>query len=257
MAADGDDQTFGAASVREASGPARGRTGPATPAGRSAADGPAPAGEPTTSQPVAADEPAEDELAEDELAEDAPGGPVSDRLLAEAFVAGTDEGLRGAYERWAPLVHGLAARSLRDAGEAEDVTQQVFVAAWRGRERYRPQDGPLGAWLVGIARHKLADAQAAGARRRRVLERSAEVAPRAEPDAGDATMDDLVDRVVIAEHVHSLGEPAREIVRLAFFEDLTHVQVAERLRMPLGTVKSHIRRALRRMRQEMGGGRSG
>lgn len=129
------------------------------------------------------------------------------------------------------------------------------MAAWQGRGRYRPEDGPLGAWLVGITRHKLADAHAARERRRRVVERSARVAPReAGAGDGDEHVQDLVDRVVVAEHVAALGEPSRQIVRLAFFEDLTHVQIAERLRMPLGTVKSHIRRALLRMRDQMEGG---
>ncbi|WP_298991489.1 RNA polymerase sigma factor [uncultured Pseudokineococcus sp.] len=179
-----------------------------------------------------------------------------DAELAAAFAAGSEDGLRGAFERWSPLVHGLAARALQDAAEAEDVTQQVFVAAWQGRERYRPADGPLGAWLTGITRHKLADAHAARERRRRVVERSAGVAPREQgPGGPDEHVQDLVDRVVVAEHVASLGEPARSIVRLAFFADLTHVQIAEQLRMPLGTVKSHIRRALRRMRGQMEEGR--
>jgi len=179
-----------------------------------------------------------------------------DRVLAAAFAEGSDAGLRGAFDRWGPLVHGLAARALGDAAEAEDVTQQVFVAAWQGRDRYRPDDGPLGAWLVGITRHKLADAHAARGRRRRVVERSARVAPReAGPGAADGPVEDLLDRVVVAEHVAALGEPSRQIVRLAFFADLTHVQIAEQLRMPLGTVKSHIRRALHRMREQMEGGR--
>ncbi|MEJ5887179.1 sigma-70 family RNA polymerase sigma factor [Pseudokineococcus marinus] len=179
-----------------------------------------------------------------------------DAELAAAFAAGSEDGLRGAFERWAPLVHGLAARALQDAAEAEDVTQQVFVAAWQGRDRYRPADGPLGAWLTGITRHKLADAHAARERRRRVVERSAGVAPREQgPGGPDEHVQDLVDRVVVAEHVASLGEPAQQIVRLAFFADLTHVQIAEQLRMPLGTVKSHIRRALRRMREQMEEGR--
>ncbi|MEJ5868604.1 sigma-70 family RNA polymerase sigma factor [Pseudokineococcus sp. 5B2Z-1] len=184
------------------------------------------------------------------------GQEHEDERLATAFAEGSEEGLRGAFERWAPLVHGLAARALQDAAEAEDVTQQVFVAAWQGRERYRPADGPLGAWLTGITRHKLADAHAARERRRRVVERSAGVAPREQgPGGPDEHVQDLVDRVVVAEHVASLGEPAQRIVRLAFFADLTHVQIAEQLRMPLGTVKSHIRRALRRMREQMEEGR--
>ncbi|WP_299039449.1 RNA polymerase sigma factor [uncultured Pseudokineococcus sp.] len=179
-----------------------------------------------------------------------------DRLVAAAFAEGSDEGLRAAFARWGPLVHGLAARALRDAEEAEDVTQQVFVAAWRGRGGYRPDDAPLGAWLVGITRHKIADAHAVRERRRRVVERSAQVVPReAGPGAADGPVDDLLDRVVVAEHVAALGEPSRQIVQMAFFSDLTHVQIAEQLRMPLGTVKSHIRRALHRMREQMGGER--
>jgi RNA polymerase sigma-70 factor (ECF subfamily) len=182
-----------------------------------------------------------------------------DVRLAEAFATGTDDGLRGAFDRWSPLVHGLALRALRDAGEAEDVTQQVFVAAWRGRARYRPEDGPLGAWLVGITRHKIADARAAAVRRgqRTVLVGPDDVAGLADPARPAGTPDDevdrLVDRVLVAEHLRALDQPAREIVRLAFFEGLTHVQVAERLRMPLGTVKSHVRRSLRRLRDAMGG----
>lgn len=201
--------------------------------------------------------------------EDAEGSRVTDaaadaeRLardvrLAEAFASGTDDGLRGAFDRWSPLVHGLALRALRDAGEAEDVTQQVFVAAWRGRARYRPEDGPLGAWLVGITRHKIADARAAAVRRgqRTVLVGPDDVAGLADPRAGsrpDDEVERLLDRVLVAEHLRALDQPAREIVRLAFFEGLTHVQVAERLRMPLGTVKSHVRRSLRRLRDAMGG----
>lgn len=170
-----------------------------------------------------------------------------ERAVEERFVQGDEAALRWAYDRCAPLVHGLAQRALGDAAEAEDVTQQVFVAAWRGRARYSPERGPLTAWVVGITRNVLADALAARARRERVDDRGVLGAGVPSPDPVDA----LVDRVVVHEHLAALGEPQREILALAFFGDLTHAQIADRLRLPLGTVKSHIRRTLRQLREQI------
>ncbi len=83
-------------------------------------------------------------------------GVDSDLWLAHAFVAGDDGALHSAYERWGGLVHGLAVKSV-GPGDADDVTQQVFVSAWQSRSRYRVDHAPLGAWLVGITRHRIAD----------------------------------------------------------------------------------------------------
>ncbi|PJT49912.1 siderophore-interacting protein, partial [Streptomyces albidoflavus] len=85
--------------------------------------------------------------------------------IAAGIRVGDARCLALAYQRWGGLVQGLAARSLGDPLEAEDVTQQVFLAAWRGGAHYRPERGPLAAWLVGIARHKIADALASRTRR--------------------------------------------------------------------------------------------
>ncbi len=88
-----------------------------------------------------------------------------DELLATGFVAGDERCVEAVYRCWGSLVHTLARRALGDDHEAEDVTQQVFLAAWRGRHGYRPGQGGLAGWLVGITRHKTADALAARARR--------------------------------------------------------------------------------------------
>ena len=84
--------------------------------------------------------------------------------LAARFVAGDETALEHVYDRWSALVHTFALRAVRDPHDAEDITQQVFVAAWRGRHTLTPSPVALPAWLIGIARHKIADVRAARGR---------------------------------------------------------------------------------------------
>lgn len=166
--------------------------------------------------------------------------------IDRAFRSGTEQGLAQAYEAHASLVHTLCARSHPAA--AADLTQEVFLAAWRARDRFDPSRGPLAAWLVGIAKNKIIDAHRKDGRQ----------VPTAKDEDGtrvgrvaDArgTLDNLADRLLITEALETLPDRPREIVRLAFFDDLTHEQIAERTNVPLGTVKSDIRRGLARLRR--------
>ncbi|MEU0373855.1 sigma-70 family RNA polymerase sigma factor [Streptomyces sp. NPDC006283] len=161
-----------------------------------------------------------------------------------------DEGTFAAvYKRWSPLVHTLANRCLGDAQEAEDVTQQVFLAAWRGRAGFHPERGPLGAWLVGIARRKIVDALAARTRRLRIVEvASRNVAMSASQEAAGPVPEAAVERVLLVDELLRLPNPQREVLCMAFYQDLTHMQIAECTGLPLGTVKSHARRGLHRLR---------
>ncbi|MGU3408827.1 RNA polymerase sigma factor [Microbacterium sp. M1A1_1b] len=175
--------------------------------------------------------------------------PPDDTALADAFGSGDERVLRSVYERWSPLVHTLALRSLADVAAAEDVTQQVFVRAWRSRSTYDPAKAPLGAWLVGIARNCITDAHTERTRRLRLtLAVAGEEA--AAPTAEDVT-DGLAERVMVAGELDRLDEVPRTVMRLAFYEELSHREIAERLDLPLGTVKSHIRRSLARLRMRL------
>src|SRR5690606_38225027 len=101
-------------------------------------------------------------------------------------------------------------------------------------------------WLLAIARRRIADAHEARSRAARIEEavRSVAAEPVVEPV-------DLSDALVLADEIDQLEPDARAVVVLAFYEDLTHAQIADRLEMPLGTVKSHVRRSLTRLRSRL------
>ncbi|MFC7814043.1 MULTISPECIES: sigma-70 family RNA polymerase sigma factor [unclassified Streptomyces] len=166
--------------------------------------------------------------------------------LARGLVRADEEAFAAIYRRWGALVHTMATRSLGDTHEAEDVTQQVFIGAWRGRKGFRPERGALGAWLVGITRRKIVDALAARARRLSLVESAAQ--DTAPGELVQRAPDEVLDRVLLVEALLRLPHAQREVLCMAFYEDLTQVQIAERTGLPLGTVKSHSRRGLHRLR---------
>jgi DNA-directed RNA polymerase specialized sigma24 family protein len=147
------------------------------------------------------------------------------RSLAARLVAGEEAALEEVYDRWSALVHTYALRALRDSHDAEDVTQQVFVAAWRSRHTLTPSPSALPAWLVGIARHH----------------------PARPPD------EEIAERLVVRQAVEDLPDPRRTIVFLAFWEGRSHAEIAEKVGLPLGTVKSHVRRGLMKLHQQLEG----
>ena len=171
--------------------------------------------------------------------------PPPAQALERRFAAGDAAALREAYDRYAAAVYAIALRTLGAHHDAEDVTQQVFVRAWRGRATFDPARGTLRGWLVGITRRQVSDRLSGRVRDLRTADRAgraAPVDPLPEPDR-------VVDAVVVADELGKLAPQVRAVVRLAFFDDLTHQQIAAVTGLPLGTVKSHLRRGMDRLRR--------
>lgn len=173
---------------------------------------------------------------------------TDEHQLHSLFRAGDEGALREVYRRWSPIVFTLALRSLGDRPDAEDVTQRTFVSAWSSRESFDPSKAKLSTWLVAIARRRIADMHESRSRVRALHE---EISRVTSPDDLVGPEIDLGDRLLLADEIDRLAPDARRIVRLAFYDDLTHEQIAQRLEMPLGTVKSHIRRSLLRLRDRL------
>ena len=176
---------------------------------------------------------------------------VEDADLADLAVrlrAGDREALAEMYRRWSPLVHTIALRSLGTREDAEDVTQQVFVAAWRGRHTVRTDLGSPAAWLVGITKHRVADVRTERYRSHRNLQAVASEVATAPVIVDDASW---AERLLLVHELERMGDPRATVLRMAFIDDRTHEDIAQALELPLGTVKSHVRRGLIALRDRM------
>ncbi|HEY0645896.1 MAG TPA: RNA polymerase sigma factor [Nocardioides sp.] len=173
------------------------------------------------------------------------------RSLAARLVEGDEAALEEVYDRWSALVHTYALRALQDVHDAEEVTQQVFISAWRSRHTLTPSPAALPAWLIGIARHKVADVRAARARDADRV--AAAAAQPAVHDDGAVVDEEIADRLVVRQAVEELPDPRRTILFLAFWEERSHAEIAETVGLPLGTVKSHVRRGLVNLHRQLEG----
>ncbi len=178
---------------------------------------------------------------------------VLDDLSAVARVArGEAAGLEALYDRHATAIYSLALRIVRDTSEAEDVTQEVFAQAWAQAGRYDSARGAVAAWLLVMARSRALDRLR---RRRAVLKPGpADDVLAAIPDpAPSVEITTAADEQARTTRAALAGLPAAEraALELAYYEGLTHVEIAARTATPLGTVKTRIRSALRRVREAL------
>jgi RNA polymerase sigma-70 factor, ECF subfamily len=167
--------------------------------------------------------------------------------LSIGFARGDEACLQEVFRRLAPLIYTIAYRALDSSTDGEEITQEVFVSAWRARDNYQAEKGSLSGWLIGITRHRIADRQRARGRDLRLVQAVTNTTDQVQPE----TLSTLVDRIVLTEEIGRLPHPRGTILQLAFWEGRSYPQIAEQLDLPLGTVKSHARRALRHLRTQL------
>jgi RNA polymerase sigma-70 factor (ECF subfamily) len=176
----------------------------------------------------------------------------ADRTLIERIESRDAEALALLYDRHAGRLMGLAHRILGDTGEAEEVLQEVYLHVWKAAATFDPSRGPVLAWLLVATRSRSIDrlrsrrtGKSSGTRS---LEEAPEPASREDVEADAAGREwEAQCRAVIAE----LPEDQRRALELAYFDGLTHQEIAARTATPLGTVKTRVRLGLMKLRERL------
>jgi RNA polymerase sigma-70 factor (ECF subfamily) len=162
--------------------------------------------------------------------------------LLQRLSGGDQSALGEFFDLYAGLVNGIALRILRDATEAEDVVQEVFVQIWRQAARYDPERGTPEAWICTMTRTRALDRLRRRAARR---EDPGETAP------GQSAAPRAEEALAVRKALDGLSAEQRLALELAYYEGLTQSEIAKRLQEPLGTVKTRIRTAMIRLREAL------
>jgi RNA polymerase sigma factor (sigma-70 family) len=178
---------------------------------------------------------------------------LTDEELMGLLAAGNEDALAPLHSRYASLMFGLAARSL-DPTAAEEIVQEVFLTVWHKAKSYDPARGPVRPWLLRIVHLRVLNELRRRGRRPAVIpdpegERLATV-PDQSPEPDEAAWREFR-RTTVQAAVAALPLAQRQALSLAFFDDLTHEQVATFLGLPLGTAKTRIRSGLQQLRTSL------
>jgi RNA polymerase sigma-70 factor (ECF subfamily) len=153
------------------------------------------------------------------------------------------------YDRLAPLLYRLILRIVREPADAADVLQDVFWEAWQGAAAYDPARGTPEAWMVTRARTRAIDRMRAVRRRSETFVAPLDEAAAAPAGRGDDPATRAADRGMALSALARLPETQREVIELAYYAGLTQTEIADRLKQPLGTVKTRMRLGLERLRE--------
>lgn len=174
--------------------------------------------------------------------------------LVTAVAQGNERALAQLYDRTSRTVYGLALRILGDPASAEDITLEVYLQVWRTAESYDPARGTVAAWLVTLVRSRAIDWLRSRRGRGRELEDSLPEAgglPDGRPSPEVITIEAGRARAVRSA-LAELPPEQRRAVELAYFSGMSHREIAERIELPLGTVKTRIRLGMLRLRELLG-----
>ena len=195
-----------------------------------------------------------------------------DVQLVRELVQGSEQALAALYDRYGEAIFAAAYRLTADRGIAEEVVQETFLTLWNRAELFDPTAGSLAAWLHAIGRNRAVDRLRAAGRRphlvgvispsadesdsqalERVMASGTVVAGASQPPGPEEAADAAGLREALREAVRQMPEQERTVILLAYQEELSQSEIADRLDWPLGTVKTRTRRALLRLREALGG----
>jgi RNA polymerase sigma factor (sigma-70 family) len=177
---------------------------------------------------------------------------LSDEALVAQIARGDEQALSAFYDRFGRIVFSLALRVVRNAQVAEEATQEAFLAVWRSADEYRASRGSARTWLLTIAHRRAVDRVRYEQRRVAANEplddttqaQIRQTLPSAEDEAWVA-----FERERLVRALAQIPDAERELIELAYFDGYTQSQLAERLGLPLGTVKRRTFTGLRRLRE--------
>jgi RNA polymerase sigma-70 factor (ECF subfamily) len=195
------------------------------------------------------------------LFEPAPGAPVAadleearDRDLLRRIGSADEEAFRELFRRYSPNALALARRVVRQPFIAEEIVQEAFLAAWRNAEGYREGRGSVRSWLMTMVHHRAVDAVRREDSQRRRAEDAQASDVLAVEDPADAVVAQLglpEERRAVRAALADLPAEQRQVIELMYFDGLSQSKVSERLRLPLGTVKSRTLLGMRRLRSAL------
>jgi RNA polymerase sigma-70 factor, ECF subfamily len=167
--------------------------------------------------------------------------------LVRQMAAGDRQAFAAFYDRHAPVVFPLILRIVRERADASDVLQEVFWEAWRDAGNYDASRGSPEAWMITRARTRAIDRVRATRRRSETFVAPLDEAMAAAPAAADAA-ERASDRGTVRSALRRLPDAQREVIELAYYAGLTQTEIADKIKQPLGTVKTRIRLGLERLR---------
>jgi len=174
----------------------------------------------------------------------------SDAALVQQLLRRDVRAFEQLYDRHSRIVYGLVLRILQQGSTAEEVVQDVFLQLWRNASRYQASRGPFVPWLLTLARNRALDTLRLKSERQRRREDQTEELPQiAQVPQYEQALDEKRRAEVVRSLMSSLSAPQKKAIELAYFEGLSHSEIAEALHEPLGTVKSWIRNGLIRLKE--------
>jgi RNA polymerase sigma-70 factor, ECF subfamily len=173
---------------------------------------------------------------------------LADEDLMLLVEGGDADAFATLYDRYCRLAYSVAHKLTGERQAAEDLTQEAFLKVWRSADGYRPRRGSVRTWILSVVRNQGIDRRRAKATRHRTQEKVEASAPRSEPSEAFTQVWHEARLGRVREALDALPHFQQQVLELAHFSDLTHMEIAERLRLPLGTVKGRLRLGLEKLR---------